>query len=190
MKGGQRRQAANAGRAPGSSRRHRSHGASHRPQHPGFDRRFELPQRACNDTTLLTAALLVVEAAEPVTDRFIEFGLASDFVPNLKVLVGQFATAVSERQDGRDGRTEASAAIEEALARGFDALVRLDVIVTNRLQSDPAKLAVWKENRRVDYTKRARRVSATRVPLDEQPVAPSVTPEPGPVPVADVKVAS
>jgi len=151
----------------------------------GFDARYRMP-RPRTDQALLTAGRVFIEATEPVKDRFIEFGMPVDFVASLKTLVDDFDTSLAALEVGRDGHTKARASIDAMLASGIEAVQKLDVIVTNHFQHDAVTMAVWKRDRRVEYARRVRRVTATRVPLvavsAPTPTPTAAPPAPSPAP--------
>jgi hypothetical protein len=49
--------------------------------------------------------------------------------------------------------------IDATLAAAMDAVHTLDVMVTNQFSGDPATLAVWQRDRKVEYTRRVRRAT-------------------------------
>jgi hypothetical protein len=142
---------------------------------PGFDVRFSLPRQR-TDLGLLTAGRLFVEEGEAHRETLVEYGMAPDFVATLTRLVNDFGAARQGVETGKDGHLLARASIESALTTALEAVRKLDVIVANRLHDDPARLAVWQRDRRIDYGRRVRRV------------APPVDLEPDPEPVAPIPV--
>lgn len=136
----------------------------------GFEAPFRLP-RHFTPQTLITTGRLFVESARPAQDRFVAYGMPEDFVARLETLVKEFDGAVNTLESGLDTHTKASVSIRTALAQGAEAVKRLHVIVLNRFQHDQATLAVWGRDRKVDYARRVRRVSAKSLPIDTLPSA-------------------
>ena len=133
---------------------------------PGFADPFHLA-RVRTDRTLVTTGLVFVREAEAGNDRFVAYGMPADFVTSLSALVTELDEAISSREEGRDGHAAARANIEAAIASGFAAVRKLDVIVPNTLGGDPAALAVWERDRRIEPPRRARK---------SRPEAPAVAP--------------
>ena len=87
------------------------------------------------------------------------------FLADLDDLVVKLEKATRHRTAGRNDQTAARAIIEAALESGMEAVQKLDVIVTNRLQDDAVTMAVWERERRVGYP---RAKSAAPHPLRQQ----------------------
>ena len=147
---------------------------------PGLEEKFLLP-RVPSDQALLMTARVFAQDAEPMADRFIAHFLPKTFLADLEAAIGRFEQAIHERDAGKDHRVAARARIKAVLASGDAAVRALDAMVANRLRDDPATLAVWKRDRRVQYPNRPRTVV-------EPPVA--VTPATPPQPAGDVAAAT
>lgn len=138
---------------------------------PGFDERFRLPDQPTDQTILTAGRMFLDESQGAAKATFLEYGMWPDFGTTLSAVVEAFATSLRSVEAGRDGRTEARAAIEAALETGFEAVRQLDVIVANRLQDDPVTLAVWERDRKIETRlRRGRRVAKSDTP-------PAATPE-------------
>lgn len=123
---------------------------------PGFDTPFRLPDSR-SDQSLLTAGRLFVQEAEKSKDLFVAYKLPPDFITKLQAAVDQFAALLSTRETGLDGQVHARVGIDATLAAASDAVQTLDVMITNQFADDPATLAVWQRDRKVDYGRRVRR---------------------------------
>lgn len=126
---------------------------------PGFDDRFQMP-RARTDAAFLTAGRAFIEEAQRVKEQFTRYDMPADFVARLTGCVDEFEQAIRAQQVGRDGLAKARASIERAFASGLAAVQTLDIVVPNRLHDDPVTLSVWEQDRRIDYSRRTRRVTA------------------------------
>ncbi len=126
---------------------------------PGFDDPFQMP-RSRSAQALLIAGRAFVREAEARKERFLAYRSPETFVTSLSVLVDALEQAIHSREAGRDGVASARAGIQAALASGFAAIRKLDVIVVNQLQDDPMTLAVWERDRRVDYSRRVRKAAS------------------------------
>lgn len=125
---------------------------------PGFDTAFRMPESK-TDLALLTAGRLFVQEAKKSKDRFLAYKLPPDFITKLSAAVDQFAALLSSRETGLDGHVRARVGIDATLAAAMDAVHTLDVMVTNQFAGDPATLAVWERDRKVEYTRRGRRAT-------------------------------
>ena len=109
---------------------------------------FRLP-RVKSDLAWLTAARAFVQAGTAGEAWWVRLGLPETAVADLGRAADTLEQAIIRRQEGRSGVTAARVSLKEALARGFDAVRQLDVIVANTPQLDAAVRAVWRESRRV-----------------------------------------
>ena len=132
---------------------------------PGFDDSFRLP-RTMTDESLLTAGRVFAHDAEAARDPLVAHGLAPTFIAELQAVVDGFEEAVRAREASANARIAAQTHIEEALLAGLAAVRKLDVLVANHFAKDPATLAVWARDRRVDYSSRKRSTGATAVEPD------------------------
>jgi hypothetical protein len=122
---------------------------------------FLMP-RPRSDSRLLIAGRQFARDAEKVSGRFIALGLPEDFIASLLARVDDLERARGVRDRGIRDNVAARTRIGIARASAFAAIRRLDIIVANALRDDPALLAVWKRDRKVDYLRRARRPSSHR----------------------------
>src|SRR5262249_13928370 len=113
---------------------------------------------------LMTIARVFIQDAEATKDQFVAHGLAETFVGELQKLLEKFEQAARDREAGRSARIAAQAGIEKALLAGLAAVRKLDVIIANQLQHDPATLAVWERERRVDSARRPKAAVTTIKP--------------------------
>jgi hypothetical protein len=159
---------------------------------PGLEDKFHLPEPQ-TDQALITAGRLFAQDAGPFTAQFVGHAMPATFIADLIALVDRFEQAIHERETGKDDRTAARTSIEEALASGTNAALRLDAIVANHLKGDPVTMSVWRRDRRIGYpnrsrkhgkaTKRAEAAAAAPAPAPTKPVAIAPATPPSAIPV-------
>jgi hypothetical protein len=137
-------------------------------QIPGIDDKFRMP-RGNNDSQLINVARAFLADAMPFNTQFIAHELPADFLQELQGDIAALEGAISDQSSGVGGHVAASAAIDDAIARGIEIVRKLDAIVRNKYANNPAVLAEWTS---ASHTERAPR----RTP---QP-SPGPTPTPPP----------
>ena len=132
-----------------------------------------------DNVVLLALARQFAAAAAPCAEQFAAHGIP---IAEVETRVAALEHAVQERGMRRDERVKARAAIESVFAGAMHAVKTLDVIVANCLSGDPVTLAVWRQNRRLVYPSRSRKIAAAETLAPAAPVAePAATgPEPDP----------
>lgn len=109
---------------------------------PGSDLKFRLPRNRSEQNILATARAFLTDA-EPLKAKFIEYGLAADFLDKLQALI----EAVDERSAAADSAGEqqsgATGGLAEAVRNGMNISRRLDAIVRIKYENNAAKLAAW-----------------------------------------------
>ena len=138
---------------------------------PGLEDKFHLPEPQ-TDQALITAGRLFAQDAGPFTAQFVGHAMPATFIADLIALVDRFEQAIHERETGKDDRTAARTSIEEALALGTNAALRLDAIVANHLKGDPVPVSVWKRDRRIGYPNRSRKHDEATKPAAIPPATP------------------
>jgi hypothetical protein len=108
----------------------------------GFEDKFRVPREG-NDRLLINAARAIASDAVAYVSDFIQFGLPENFLEELNETIELFEKAFTEKMTGKEVRVTATAAIDDSLNRGMEAVRQLDAIVKNRFKDDPAKLAAW-----------------------------------------------
>lgn len=130
---------------------------------PGFDESFHIPVPR-HDRRVLATARLVVDAATTQQAQFLAWGMPADFVTSLGQAADALEAALQRRQGESDGVVADRADTATALREGFEAKGRLHVLIGNQLAGDPAALAVWASDRRVERFRRARPQAAATSP--------------------------
>ena len=100
----------------------------------------------------LSAARAFAADAAPLVAAFVRHERPGDFLERLNRHIAEFEQALSRQTDGVETRVAATAAIDAAIDHGMNAVRRLDVIVENKFEDDPATLAAWTT---VSHTERA-----------------------------------
>lgn len=109
---------------------------------PNTDKKFRMP-RNFNDKTLIGNAQSLVKEAARFAEELVRRELPADFLEKLGNKVAMFEEVVSEQNNGTTARVSARAAIDEAIARGMEAMRELDAIVRNKFRNNPTALAAW-----------------------------------------------
>jgi len=138
----------------------------------GLDARFQLPREPCDELLAAFARSVVARAAQLEQD-FIAHAMPATFLADLRHAIDDFETAMRDRHAATWAHISARVGIEQATARGFRAVRRLDVIVANRFGQNARALAAWRCARQIERSPAlpARRlVPAVAVP-ERQPIA-------------------
>jgi hypothetical protein len=109
---------------------------------PGIENKFRIP-RDNNDQTLLSAGRAAATDVLPLKTQFIAHEMPADFLEDLAADIAAMQTAISNQSGGVGDHAAASAAIDDAIARGMDLLRKLDAIVRNKYANNPGVLAEW-----------------------------------------------
>jgi hypothetical protein len=136
---------------------------------PGFDDPFRMPPFG-NDQNLLHAARAIATHAQAASAQFISHALPADFLANLNTAIANFEAAIVRQADSVGAHVNASAEIDEAIAKGLKIVKKLDAIVRNIYADDPAVLAEWTS---ASHTERSPKKSKS----------PASTPEPSTPPL-------
>ena len=109
---------------------------------------FRLP-REPRDLLLAAFARGVLTRAMPFEQAFIAYAMPPTFLVDFARTIEDFETAIGNRYSATGAHVSARVGVEQAVARGFRAVRRLDVIVGNRFARDARALAAWRLARRV-----------------------------------------
>ena len=108
--------------------------------YPGLMDKLRVPYNT-SDQGLLAAARACATNAEPLKAEFIKRGMPEDFLEDLQADIAQFEAAIAHMAQSRDAHVEATAAIDELIERGMNAVNELEPIMRNTLTNDQPKLA-------------------------------------------------
>jgi len=104
--------------------------------------KFRLPRNRSEQNLLATARAFLADAA-PLKAKFIEYGLAADFLDKLQALI----EAVDERGAAADSAGEqkagATGGLVEAIRKGLSISRRLDSIVRIKYEDNAVRLSAW-----------------------------------------------
>ena len=117
---------------------------------------FEPPSRSYNDRALVTTAHSYADMAAPHAELFAEYGLTAAFFSDLRAQADNLEANVAQQNAGVGAGVGATVSVEEALREADLVVERLDTVITNRYQNDPAKLAAWQRTRRVESAQHSR----------------------------------
>jgi hypothetical protein len=109
---------------------------------PALVEKFRMPV-GTGDQSLLNAARAFVASATPLAADFIKHELPDTFLADLEAEIADLEEAISSKHHNTEAHVVATAAIDAALERGLNALRKLDAIVRNKFNNDPATLAAW-----------------------------------------------
>ncbi len=93
--------------------------------------------------------------------------MPATFLEDLQTDIADLEQTTGSQNTGRDAHVTAS--IDETLARGMDAVRRLDAIVRNKFHADASTLAAWESARHVTRATHTARRAKTE---PAQPTAP------------------
>lgn len=134
---------------------------------PEMAARFRLPH-SNNDQSLVGTARSFHTNATPLKAEFVRHELPADFLEELARAIDDFEDAVTGQNTGRTARRAATAAVEDATARGSALARQLDALVRNKFRDIPAQLAAWDSASRTE--KAPRKTPRTAPPKQpEQP---------------------
>ena len=115
---------------------------------------FRLPRRRSLKADISTARLFIDEATKR-QDQFIEIGMPPTFISDFTALVDELQKAVDARLNSKTVRGQARTGIAVALARGFDLVKDLDVVVAMAARENPILAGAWESARRIEGQNRS-----------------------------------
>lgn len=127
---------------------------------PGILDRFRVPYNE-SDQGVLATARAIHAATQPLATELIKRGLSADFLADLQEDIDQLEEAITEKAQGKETHVEATAAIDDLVERGVNAVRELDPLMRNTFASDPAKLAGWLSASRVERSPRQPKQAAS-----------------------------
>ena len=127
---------------------------------PALKGDFRLPATNPNEQTLLSTARSFRADAEPLKARFVEYGMATDFLDALDGRIAEFESFGERQRAGTSGRAGDRAATDSALEELDAEIARLDAYVCNAFAADPARLAGWRQASRLERAPRRAKGSA------------------------------
>ncbi|HJQ32770.1 MAG TPA: hypothetical protein VJ866_11350 [Pyrinomonadaceae bacterium] len=123
---------------------------------PGAETKFRLP-RSSSDNALLQTARAAASDAVEFKDRFVQHGMTSGFIEELKRQIADLERAVEEQNAARAAHVSATATVEANVERGMEVVRSLDALVRNKFPDDPATLAAWESARHIESPPRSRK---------------------------------
>lgn len=132
---------------------------------PGLLDKFRIPYSQSDQGLLAFARSVLVAAAPPLAAELIKRGLSANFLAELQEDIDQLDEAITGQAQSRETHVEATAAIDDLIERGMNAVSELDPLMRNTFVNDPAKLAAWMSASHIE-----------RSPRQPRPPAPGATP--------------
>jgi hypothetical protein len=117
----------------------------------GFAKDFAMPRKR-SDQELLATAKVFAAKAQTVRQKFLDYGLETDFIDELEAEIRTFETSLTTTAVAGETQVTATAEIDEAVKKGAVAVRKLDVVVKNVFRQNPAKLAAWASASHVERT--------------------------------------
>jgi hypothetical protein len=136
---------------------------------PGFANQFRLrPQM--NDGELVDTALGFAERAEPHGAEFISYGLATNFIEELRADAAAMQAKITNQSQRIADRKAAGVRLDEKCAEIMVVRRRLDALFRNVHRDDPSMLSLWTSAKHIA---RRRRSAAPPEPPPPPPPTPS-----------------
>ena len=126
-----------------------------------------LPKNTEMTAKLIAAATTMARQAEIYTSVFVEHGLPVDFIKQLEDATAALRGSLDARGEARATRVGATRGIESELALGRRVVDIMDASFTRIFRSQPAKLAEWRQLRRV--TRKGVVVHSTALGVETSP---------------------
>jgi hypothetical protein len=115
---------------------------------PDVERKFRVPYEL-GQRQLIAAAQAFIVAAEPLMGDFAPYELPADALDRLRNDLADFTASVGRRKSGRTMKSRTTASIDDAIARGIEAVRQLDAIVRNKFATNAPVLTAWEQARTV-----------------------------------------
>ena len=144
---------------------------------------------------LLKAADAFITQASTYETVLVEHALPSDFVQQLQDAAAAVKTSVDGRGAARAGRVSATKQLAVSLSLGTRFVQILDAALTKALRTDPAKLAEWKNAKRITRVGvgtagiRTTPALVATAPVAATTIASSLATKPASVPEPEAKAA-
>lgn len=137
---------------------------------PGSNLQFRMPRNRSEQNLLATARAFQTDAA-PLEAKFIEYGLADDFLDQLFGKINDIEQGGAQADSGVGQRAASTAGLLDAARRGMANSRRMDAIVRIKYANNPQKLAAWTVASHLE-----------RAPKKDEPTPTPPSPPPAPTP--------
>lgn len=127
---------------------------------PGMESSFRMP-RTNGDQALLNSARAFLADATPLKAKFIEWEMPATFLEDLSATIDSFEQSINSTNQNKSKSVAASAAINEAIAKGKKIVRDLDPLVRNKFRNDPATLAAWESASHTERQPRRKKTPET-----------------------------
>lgn len=149
---------------------------------------LKMPSPKARAEVLVKAAEAFIAQATTYETVLVEHTLPPDFVARLQASAGALQSSVDGRGAARGAQVSATKQLTDSLSLGMKYVRILDSALTTVLESDPAKLAEWKNISRITI-KGVSNTDVSTSPVFKAADAPLPVTEPGSIPEADAKAA-
>ena len=134
---------------------------------PGFANNFRVPPQM-NDAELIDTALGFAARAEADAADFISYGLAADFIADLRADAAAMQAKIANQSQRIADRKAAGVRLDEKCAQIMVVRKRLDALFRNVHRDDPGMLSLWTSAKHITR----RRRSGSTTPSDQPPATP------------------
>ena len=135
---------------------------------PGIADKFRVPHNQ-SDQAVLAVARAQLADAQPLKAEFIKRGMPADFLEDLQADIEEMQQSIARKAQGTETHTAATAAIDDEIERGVNAVRELDPIMRNTFANDPATLAAWFS---ASHVERSPRRTVASAPSPNTPPVP------------------
>jgi hypothetical protein len=148
--------------------------AKTRLSHSPLISRFRVPRKRANDSTLISAATAMINAAESVSENF-KSDLGNDFVAQYRAYIADFRDAVITRNHSQVLATQSTQAVDDALGTAKGIMRILNRMVMRETKGSPALWVGWRAAKHVKA-----KGGVPQGTVREVPAVPSVPAAPAP----------
>jgi hypothetical protein len=136
----------------------------------------QMPHKSWDNDKLVTAANSMAENATTFRGTLVDHGLQPDCIENLQAAAKVLKSSTDARGAAKSRAIGARDGVRAALKEGKKLVSLLDAGLTPLLKADPAKLASWRNAKRITVKGVKPSVVGTIVPPASGTAAPSTTP--------------
>ena len=101
--------------------------------------------------------------------EFLKLEMPADFLARLNQLIAAFEQTTTEKATAVGAHVAAKISLDEAVARGLQAVRQLDVVIRNKFNGNPGILANWTRASHVAYRVRNTAPAPPPAPPDKPP---------------------
>jgi hypothetical protein len=121
--------------------------------HPEVKDAFRRPKANSNDQTLLSTARSIASAFTIHKSKFAAYDMGEEFEEKLKARIDSFAQSMQRQVSGASAKASANALLDAAFHEADQELRRLDTLIRNKYDDDPATIAAWERAYRLERSR-------------------------------------